>query len=100
VQYRIAVYAEELGQWVQVGPVFTSLEEAVQFLDTFATPFKRLVQVDDLEPVPATGGSPMAGVGDGEVTLDPKRLEFVRYLIQTGRLNDGVKAARRQPVAA
>ncbi|MBI4492520.1 MAG: hypothetical protein HY690_06980 [Chloroflexi bacterium] len=81
MRYRVAVYADDLGQWVHVGPVFTSREEAVRFLDTFATPFKRLVQLPPSEGVEEPQADPLAG-------LDRRRLEFVRFLVETGRLNE------------
>lgn len=90
MRYRVAVYADDLGQWVHVGPVFTSREEAVQFLDTFATPFKRLVQLPPSEAVDEQQGDSLA-------SLDRHRLEFARFLVETGRLSEGerVPAARR-----
>lgn len=80
MQYRVAVYAEELGQWVQIGPVFSELDEAVRFLDSFATPFKRVVQLSaSSEPAPPR---PEA------LGLDLRRLEFVRFLVRTGRVSE------------
>lgn len=87
MQYRIAVYADDLGQWVQVGPVFDSFDDAVRFLERFATPFKRLVQVPAQEEVELPK--------DDGVVLDPRRLEFVRFLIRTGRISEQLQPARQ-----
>lgn len=92
MQYRVAVYADELGQWVQVGPVFSKLEEAVRFLDSFATPFKRLVQLSEPELIEPEAVS--------SAPLDLRRLEFVRYLVQTGRLTEELEPARSLSQAA
>lgn len=81
MRYQVAVYANDLGQWVRVGPRFTYREDAVRYLATFASPFKRLVLVEenDVEDAP---NAPAAAFG-----LSMQRLEFARYLIQTGRLS-------------
>lgn len=80
MRYRVAVYADDLGQWVRVGPCFTYREDAVRYLATFASPFKRLVEenVDD-EDMP---NAPAAAFG-----LSMQRLEFAQFLIRTGRLS-------------
>ena len=104
--YRVATRPARAGQWILTGPVFGSIDEARQYMDTLREPVKRIARMQDGAAAVLTGrlaagitgraghGSP--GLHPG---LDRTRLEFVRYLLKTKRIQEWPRRQRRAGTA-
>ena len=93
--YRVAARPPRAGQWILSGPVFDSLDEALQYAETLREPVKRVVRTHDGAPavVPVRPAARIAsGAGYASPGLHPgldrKRLEYARYLLETQRIRE------------
>lgn len=104
--YRVAARPARAGQWILTGPVFRSIDEARQYMDTLREPVKRMVRTQDGAPavLPGRPAARMTGRAGYESPglhpgLDRKRLEFARYLMKTKRIQEWPLRQRRAGTA-
>ncbi len=93
--YRVAARPPRAGHWILRGPVFDSLAEAHQYLETLRESVKRVVRTHDGAPavvparpaawIPRGAGYALPRLHPG---LDRKRLEYARYLLETQRIRE------------
>ena len=93
--YRVAARPPRAGHWILSGPVFGSLDEAHQYLETLREPVARLVRTHDAAPalLPQRSATRIEGRVEHASPrlhpgLDRRRLEYVRYLLATSRLQE------------
>ena len=75
--YRVV--APIAGHWIVTGPTFNSRDEASAHMEGVRSRFKRIVAIT----IPSPRHDHVSGL-----TLDRNRLAFVRFLVDTGRLNE------------
>jgi len=75
--YRVA--ARIAGYWMVTGPTFDSREEASAHMEGVRAPFKRVVAITIRR---------RRHERVSVLTLDPNRLAFVRFLVDTRRLDE------------
>ncbi len=75
--YRLAIRPGSAGQWLLIGHLFETADEARWHFERNAARFKRIVRVNR---------RPLNAPAKVHPDLDPNRLAFARYLVRTGRL--------------
>ncbi len=77
--YRVAARPLRAGHWILTGPIFDNFDAARQYMATLREPVKRMVRTYDGAPHESPGLLP---------SLDRRRLEYVRYLVETKRIQE------------
>lgn len=86
--YRVSIFDPNTSIWTLVGPTFANREAAVAHMDGLDLPIKRVVTVNEAQPTPESAAEPNRLVLMAEAGLDADRIAFVRWLVQTGQIND------------